>query len=414
MPSALASAHTSIRVAHDLEESTGPLLHRHNPDDLEQTLIYESIDKSLAKSNSNAATVPPMANNIANAGDTATTNNRANEHNVPNVHDGFITTVNVNDVKTGVPVGGNNKELLIPKDISIYSSANNVNGATIAAVFTATGTSINAKDDSNTEERPLPQPNRNISAIRRRRRHRRDSATTTTPANCVPECETYDVEQHLFHHHHRQNHHRNGQNASVPPTVHGNDSTVEATDVGGIIGSTVANGDTRLSKQQQQQQQQLPHQQSVPLPPDTSSGEQILYFESSSSSRLMGNAGGNRTINATNETDNKQNVPVVDGDRIIIITDDTMDVSVDEEGGGTVAEPVKGDDLYVNDEAPKTLPLRPIIRGPYNDDGEIDDDDSNSDTTTVYTEQHAEVKLNCEVDLDISAVVWMRNGQVSD
>lgn len=69
----------------------------------------------------------------------------------------------------------------------------------------------------------------------------------------------------------------------------------------------------------------------------------------------------------------------------------------------------KNDDLYVNDEPPKMLPLRPIMRGLYNDD----DDDHQTDTSTVYTEQHAEVKLNCEVDLDISAVVWMHNGQVS-
>lgn len=72
----------------------------------------------------------------------------------------------------------------------------------------------------------------------------------------------------------------------------------------------------------------------------------------------------------------------------------------------------KSDDLYVNDEPPpKMLPLRPIIRGPYSENG--DDDDHSSETTIVYTEQHTEVKLNCEVDLDIAAVVWMHNGQVS-
>lgn len=64
----------------------------------------------------------------------------------------------------------------------------------------------------------------------------------------------------------------------------------------------------------------------------------------------------------------------------------------------------------MNDEPPKLLPLRPIIRGPYSDNGE--DDEHPPDTTTVYTEQHTEVKLNCEVDLDIAAAVWMHNGQV--
>lgn len=72
----------------------------------------------------------------------------------------------------------------------------------------------------------------------------------------------------------------------------------------------------------------------------------------------------------------------------------------------------KSDDLYVNDEPPKLLPLRPIIRGPYTGDADENDEHS-TDTTIVYTEQHTEVKLNCEVDLDIAAVVWMHNGQVS-
>lgn len=57
------------------------------------------------------------------------------------------------------------------------------------------------------------------------------------------------------------------------------------------------------------------------------------------------------------------------------------------------------------------LPLRPIIRGPYGENA--DDDEHATETTIVYTEQHTEVKLNCEVDLDIAAVVWMHNGQVS-
>lgn len=65
-------------------------------------------------------------------------------------------------------------------------------------------------------------------------------------------------------------------------------------------------------------------------------------------------------------------------------------------------------DLYVNDEPPKALPLRPIIREPFNEN----DPDDGDESSVAYTEQHTEVKLNCEVDLDIAAVVWMRNGQV--
>lgn len=71
----------------------------------------------------------------------------------------------------------------------------------------------------------------------------------------------------------------------------------------------------------------------------------------------------------------------------------------------------KHDDFYVNDEPPKLLPLRPIIRGSYT--ANDNEDEHQSDTTVVYTEQHTEVRLNCEVDLDIAAVVWMHNGQVN-
>lgn len=67
--------------------------------------------------------------------------------------------------------------------------------------------------------------------------------------------------------------------------------------------------------------------------------------------------------------------------------------------------------MYLNDEPPKPLPLRPIIRGPYSEN--IEDVEHTIETKIVYTEQHSEIKLNCEVDLDIAAVVWMHNGQVS-
>lgn len=102
-------------------------------------------------------------------------------------------------------------------------------------------------------------------------------------------------------------------------------------------------------------------------------------------------------------------------------SDDKNEIRSNENGKIVLSELNKGDDLYVNDEAPKVLPLRPIIRGPYNDNDSDDDhidgaangnNGSGLDTTVVYTEQHTEVKLNCDVDLDVSAVVWMHNGQV--
>lgn len=57
-------------------------------------------------------------------------------------------------------------------------------------------------------------------------------------------------------------------------------------------------------------------------------------------------------------------------------------------------------------DEPKVLPLRPIIRGPY-------DDDHQGEMTVVYAEPHTEIKLNCDVDLDIMSTVWMKDGQVS-
>lgn len=104
-------------------------------------------------------------------------------------------------------------------------------------------------------------------------------------------------------------------------------------------------------------------------------------------------------------------------------SDDKNEIRSNENGKIVLSELSKGDDLYVNDETPKVLPLRPIIRGPYNDNDSDDDhidgaangnNGSGLDTTVVYTEQHTEVKLNCDVDLDVSAVVWMHNGQVGD
>lgn len=63
-------------------------------------------------------------------------------------------------------------------------------------------------------------------------------------------------------------------------------------------------------------------------------------------------------------------------------------------------------DGFVVDE-PLALPLRPIIRGPF------DVDEQNLDEVSIiYVEPRSQVKLNCEVDLDIQSSVWLKDGQV--
>lgn len=56
-------------------------------------------------------------------------------------------------------------------------------------------------------------------------------------------------------------------------------------------------------------------------------------------------------------------------------------------------------------EEPRALPLRPIIRAPY-------EDDPSTEVQILYAEQRAPIKLSCEVDLDIVSSSWMKDGQV--
>lgn len=63
------------------------------------------------------------------------------------------------------------------------------------------------------------------------------------------------------------------------------------------------------------------------------------------------------------------------------------------------------EDSFVLDELPLALPLRPLIRGPFEEE-ELDE------IAVIYTEQHSPVKINCEVDLDITSSVWIKDGQV--
>ncbi|XP_058979668.1 uncharacterized protein LOC101899127 [Musca domestica] len=63
---------------------------------------------------------------------------------------------------------------------------------------------------------------------------------------------------------------------------------------------------------------------------------------------------------------------------------------------------IGGPEDYPHDEEPRILPLRPILPNPY--DAE--------EMSVVYAEQHSEIRLMCEVDLDIASSMWYKNGQV--
>lgn len=67
-----------------------------------------------------------------------------------------------------------------------------------------------------------------------------------------------------------------------------------------------------------------------------------------------------------------------------------------------------------NLDVPKVLPLRPIIRGPYDDDGDGGTAGHQVDSSVVYAEPHTEVQLNCDVDLDVVSSEWRKDGQVSE
>ncbi|XP_070504941.1 uncharacterized protein [Chironomus tepperi] len=91
-------------------------------------------------------------------------------------------------------------------------------------------------------------------------------------------------------------------------------------------------------------------------------------------------------------------------------SDKTPNYLISKKSNGTrskrFAEFNKNVDEFVVDE-PYALPLRPIVRGPF------EADDQNLDEVSViYVEPHSKIKLNCEVDLDVQSSVWLKDGQV--
>lgn len=90
---------------------------------------------------------------------------------------------------------------------------------------------------------------------------------------------------------------------------------------------------------------------------------------------------------------------------IILSNTDELDSNSDSSVHDSSSDLKEVDSFMLSDE-PRVLPLRPIIRGPY-------DDEHQGEMSVVYAEPHTEVRLNCEVDLDIATTVWMKDGQVS-
>lgn len=72
------------------------------------------------------------------------------------------------------------------------------------------------------------------------------------------------------------------------------------------------------------------------------------------------------------------------------------------------SDPTDEPDLIVDE--PIALPLRPIIRDPFD---EMDDEAHHGEMSIVYAELHSEVQINCEVDMDIALNTWFHDGQVS-
>ncbi|XP_037954455.1 uncharacterized protein LOC119684482 [Teleopsis dalmanni] len=88
---------------------------------------------------------------------------------------------------------------------------------------------------------------------------------------------------------------------------------------------------------------------------------------------------------------------------IIIDDGEEFDSGNDHELAAVANADDKSED-YSHDEPlePRVLPLRPVPPNPYEDE----------EMSVVYAEQHSEIRLMCEVDLDIAASMWYKNGQV--
>ncbi|ALC41014.1 CG8314, partial [Drosophila busckii] len=88
----------------------------------------------------------------------------------------------------------------------------------------------------------------------------------------------------------------------------------------------------------------------------------------------------------------------------VIIIDDVEEFDSGTSTRDLFAKSREGEDS-MDEEGPlepRVLPLRPVPPNPYEDE----------EMSVVYAEQHSEIRLMCEVDLDISSSMWYKNGQV--
>ncbi|XP_016957492.1 uncharacterized protein LOC108029617 [Drosophila biarmipes] len=93
----------------------------------------------------------------------------------------------------------------------------------------------------------------------------------------------------------------------------------------------------------------------------------------------------------------------------VIIIDDVEEFDSGTSTSDLIARKSREEVEAVEDEdedegplEPRVLPLRPVPPNPYEAE----------EMSVVYAEQHSEIKLMCEVDLDIATSMWYKNGQV--
>ncbi|XP_017068964.1 irregular chiasm C-roughest protein [Drosophila eugracilis] len=89
----------------------------------------------------------------------------------------------------------------------------------------------------------------------------------------------------------------------------------------------------------------------------------------------------------------------------VIIIDDVEEFDSGTSTSDLIARKSREDAEEEDDEGPlepRVLPLRPVPPNPYEAE----------EMSVVYAEQHSEIKLMCEVDLDIATSMWYKNGQV--
>nr|NP_001286391.1 teiresias, isoform B [Drosophila melanogaster]NP_523731.2 teiresias, isoform A [Drosophila melanogaster]AAF58341.2 teiresias, isoform A [Drosophila melanogaster]AHN56189.1 teiresias, isoform B [Drosophila melanogaster] len=89
----------------------------------------------------------------------------------------------------------------------------------------------------------------------------------------------------------------------------------------------------------------------------------------------------------------------------VIIIDDVEEFDSGTSTSDLIARKSREEAEEEEDEGPlepRVLPLRPVPPNPYEAE----------EMSVVYAEQHSEIKLMCEVDLDIATSMWYKNGQV--